>query len=86
MKHIVYDTINTCSKKIEFDLTDDQKITNLKFYSGCAGNLLAISKLVNGHDAKDIAKLLKGNKCGLRLTSCADQLALAIQGALDEKK
>ena len=85
MKHIIYHSLNTCSKKIEFDLTDDQKIINLKFYSGCPGNLLAISKLVDGHNAKEIAHLLLGNKCGFRQTSCADQLAIAINGALDEK-
>ena len=85
MKHIIYHSLNTCSKKIEFDLTDDQKIINLKFYHGCPGNLLAISKLVDGHNAKEIAQLLIGNKCGFRQTSCADQLAIAINGALYEK-
>lgn len=86
MKHIIYNTNNTCSKKIEFDLTDEQTIRNLKFHNGCPGNLSAISKLVEGHNAKDVANLLIGNRCGLRPTSCADQLAIAIQGALHEKE
>ena len=30
-------------------------------------------------DAKDVASILKGNTCGMKGTSCADQLAKAIE-------
>ena len=79
MKHIDYRTSNTCSQKLEFDLTDDNKIKNVKFYGGCNGNLKAIGKLVDGMDANDVYKLLVGNTCGYKSTSCADQLAQAIK-------
>lgn len=79
MKHVAYKTSNTCSQLIEFDLTDDNKITNLKFLGGCNGNLKAISKLVEGQDAEVIETLLAGNTCGGRPTSCADQLSRAIK-------
>ena len=46
------------------------------------GNLIAISKLVEGKDAKEVASLLEGNQCGMRGTSCADQLAKAIKSFL----
>ena len=46
MKHYTYDTVNTCSRKIEFDLTDDLKITNLVFTGGCSGNLIGIKHLI----------------------------------------
>lgn len=82
MKNFDYTPQRVCSKKINFDLDDDNKIHNVKFFGGCPGNLLAIGKLVEGKDAKEIAEILKGNDCGGRGTSCADQLAIAIEDAL----
>ena len=54
----------------------------MKFVSGCPGNLMAIGKLVEGKDPKEIIGILKGNDCAGRGTSCADQLALALESAL----
>lgn len=82
MKNFDYTPQRVCSKKINFDLDDDNKLHNVKFFGGCPGNLLAIGKLVEGKDAKEIAEILKGNDCGGRGTSCADQLAIAIEDAL----
>lgn len=67
-----------CSKKISFDIKDN-KIYNLEFVGGCPGNLLAISKLLEGKDIDETIKILKGNQCGIRGTSCADQLAIALE-------
>ncbi|MDD3841853.1 MAG: TIGR03905 family TSCPD domain-containing protein [Candidatus Izemoplasmatales bacterium] len=78
MKHITFLTKNVCSVQIDFDLTDTLQITNCHFTGGCSGNLLAISKLIENHDALSIASILKGNHCGSNSTSCADQLAIAI--------
>lgn len=69
-----------CSSKIEFDLTDGN-VSGLVFTAGCEGNLKAISKLVEGMEANRIVTLLLGNTCGLKNTSCADQLARAILAA-----
>ena len=80
---IEYEPVNVCSKKITFDI-DDGKIHNMKFFGGCPGNLSAIAKLVEGADARIVAQLLRGNQCGGRGTSCADQLALAIDSAMNE--
>ena len=38
-----------------------------------------------GDDPKDTAALLQGNDCGGRGTSCADQLAIALNGALGKQ-
>lgn len=76
--HIDYNTKGTCSVKISFDLEGDT-VHNVKFLGGCPGNLAAISKLLEGQKADYIVKTLKGNKCGNRPTSCADQLACAIE-------
>ena len=70
-----------CSRKINFDIIDG-KLPNVHFTGGCPGNLIAISKLVEGKDAKEVASLLEGNQCGMRGTSCADQLAKAIKSFL----
>ena len=82
MKNFSYTPNRVCSKKIAFDLDAQNKLHNVKFTGGCPGNLSAISKLIEGQDAKEIVKILKGNDCGGRGTSCGDQLELAIEEAL----
>ena len=80
-----YNTQGVCSSKISFDLVEE-KIYNLKFSGGCMGNLRAISKLVEGKDAKVVADVLRGNDCRGKGTSCADQLSKAIDAALIANK
>ena len=82
MEHFEFTPTGVCSRKIDFDLTSDNKITNIVFTGGCHGNLKAIAKLCEGHDANEIIKLLKGNTCGYKNTSCADQFAIALEKAL----
>ena len=76
-----YKTKGTCSQQINFEIKNNV-ISNVIFTGGCNGNLKAISKLVDGMDAKKVVEILKGNTCGFRSTSCADQLAQAIEQAL----
>jgi uncharacterized protein (TIGR03905 family) len=80
-----YLTKGTCSKKINFDI-ENEIVTNISFEGGCNGNLKAISKLCDGMNANDIIKKLKGNTCGPRPTSCADQFATALQEALNKEE
>ena len=70
-----YMTSGVCSKKIDFELDDNNKIHNVSFTGGCNGNLKAISKLVEGMDKDQVIKILEGNTCGPRPTSCASPLA-----------
>ncbi|MCR5741701.1 MAG: TIGR03905 family TSCPD domain-containing protein [Gammaproteobacteria bacterium] len=72
-----------CSRLIEFDLDENNILHNVKFTGGCPGNLRAISKLIEGKKAEDIAEILKGNVCGQRSTSCADQLSIALLKAIN---
>ena len=76
-----YTTKGTCSSRIAFDI-EDGVLSNVVFTGGCNGNLKAIGKLVEGKRADEIAALLKGNTCGMKGTSCADQLSKAIEQAL----
>lgn len=77
-----YKTKGTCSTEINFEINDGI-ISNVSFKGGCNGNLKAISKLIEGKNAADVADILKGNTCGPRKTSCADQLAQAIHSAAE---
>ncbi|MBR6407206.1 MAG: TIGR03905 family TSCPD domain-containing protein [Clostridia bacterium] len=78
-----YEPKNVCPMQISFHIEDDV-ITNISFYGGCNGNLKAISKLVDGWTVDKIEEALKGNTCGRRPTSCADQLAIAVRQAYNE--
>jgi uncharacterized protein (TIGR03905 family) len=71
-------TEGTCSSKILFDIKDG-KVKNLSFEDGCDGNLKALSILADGMDAKELVKKFKGLDCDGRGTSCADQLARALE-------
>ena len=77
-----YRTQGTCSSAISFDIDEEGKLANVVFTGGCNGNLKAIGRLVEGKDAAEIADILRGNLCGMKGTSCADQLAKAIDQAI----
>ena len=79
-----YRTSGTCSRVINFDVTDG-KVHDVSFIGGCDGNLKAIGKLVEGHDAQEVIDILKGNTCGYKSTSCGDQLARALEEALAQQ-
>lgn len=78
--HYTYKPQIVCAQQIDFDI-DGDVISNIVFTGGCNGNLKAISKLVDGWTVDKIEGVLKGNTCGRRPTSCADQLALAVRAA-----
>ena len=70
-----------CARKIDFEI-EDGKLHNVKFTGGCDGNTKAIAKLLEGADARNTVDILKGNLCGIKGTSCADQLARGIEEVL----
>ncbi len=80
-----YITKGTCSRAIHFDI-EGNKISNVRFDGGCNGNLKGIAKLVEGYTVEEISSLLQGITCGLKPTSCPDQLAKAVRQAQQETK
>ncbi len=76
-----FKTRGVCARMISFEL-EDGIVTDVSFMGGCNGNLKAIAKLVNGMKADKVIEILKGNDCGGRGTSCADQFALALEEAI----
>ena len=81
MTTIDYKTRGTCSQAIHVEL-DGETIQRVEFLGGCPGNTLGISKLVNGRNAREVIELLKGTRCGMKSTSCPDQLSKALEAAL----
>lgn len=75
-----YKTKGTCSQMIYFDL-EDGKVKNVQFLGGCNGNLKGIGQLVEGMDVDDVIARLEGTTCGMKRTSCPDQLAKALKEA-----
>ncbi len=80
-----YRTKDTCAVQIDFDMTDGI-VSNIRFLGGCNGNLKMISKLLEGRRAEEIVSACSGNTCGGRKTSCADQLAKAVQSAINQAR
>ncbi len=85
MKGYVFSPQGVCSKKIYFKLDENKNVHELVFEGGCNGNLKAIGRLVEGKNASEIAGILKGNQCGMRGTSCADQLSIALEKAVADQ-
>ena len=80
-----YATSGTCSKQIDFEL-DGNIIKNVVFLGGCNGNLKGIAKLVEGMTAEEAINRLRGICCGSKTTSCPDQLAIALEAALEKQQ
>ena len=76
-----YKTKGTCSQRILFEIIDE-KVANVQFLGGCNGNLQGISKLVEGMNVEEVIKKIEGIHCGMKPTSCPDQLAKALKEAI----
>lgn len=76
-----YKTKGTCSQRILFEI-ENGKLKNVQFIGGCNGNLQGISKLVEGMDVQDVIDRIEGIHCGMKPTSCPDQLAKALKEAM----
>lgn len=81
---INYIPTGVCAKEIQFDI-ENNKIKNVKFIGGCAGNLQAIGILIDGMSIDEVIKKFKGNLCR-NGTSCTDQLAQALEKSKQEYK
>lgn len=75
-----YKTKGTCSRAILFDI-EDNKVRNVQFIGGCNGNLKGIGSLVEGMDVDEVIARVEGISCGMKSTSCPDQLAKALKEA-----
>lgn len=75
-----YNTQGVCSKCIYFDI-EDNKLKNVSYLGGCNGNLKGIAALIEGMDVDTVIERVQGTTCGMKKTSCPDQLAKALIAA-----
>ncbi|MGP1587131.1 MAG: TIGR03905 family TSCPD domain-containing protein [Treponemataceae bacterium] len=78
----------TCAVEISFDLEKEADgkaiVKDVNFVGGCSGNTKGIASLVEGMNAQDVIERCKGIKCGMRSTSCPDQLSRALTDAIEK--
>ena len=79
-----YNNKGTCSVRTVVELNDDHTIKSVQVLGGCDGNLKGIAKLLPGMKAEDAIARMEGTTCGRKPTSCPDQIAQALKGALAE--
>ena len=70
------------SSALQYDITDDGRVTGIRFAGGCPGNLEAVARLAEGLPAEAVISRLEGIQCGSKPTSCPDQLARALKREL----
>lgn len=74
-----------CSRKIDV-VIEDGVIQSVKFTGGCNGNTQGVAALARGMKVEDYIARCKGIDCAGRGTSCPDQLAQALEEALEAMK
>ena len=79
MAHFEYTPKGVCSRKIILDINEDNSIEKLEVIGGCNGNLKGISALVKGEQVDHVIERLDGVLCGMKPTSCPDQIAQALK-------
>ena len=79
-----YNNKGTCSVRTVVELNDDHTIKSVQILGGCDGNLKGIASLLQGMRVEDAIERMKGIRCGMRPTSCPDQLAEALTEALEQ--
>ena len=72
-----YKTRGVCSNETRFEI-EDNKVKNMMVIGGCHGNLQGLSALVEGMDVDEVIQRLKGIRCGMKDTSCPDQMSKAL--------
>lgn len=78
MRKYVYQPKGVCSKLMEFEIEND-RIKSLKVTGGCSGNLRGISSILREKSVDEVIEAFDGIQCGVRPTSCPDQIAQALK-------
>lgn len=73
-----------CSRLIEVEIDSEGVVRGVQFVGGCAGNTQGVAALAKGRKAEEVVTILKGIDCRGKGTSCPDQLACALERALEQ--
>ena len=79
---ISYKPKGVCSRMIHVEV-EVGVVKSVEFIGGCSGNTQGVSRLAEGRPVEEVVELLGGIRCGMKSTSCPDQLALALAQARD---
>ena len=79
-----YTPTGVCAKQIDVEINEEvPTISGVLIVGGCPGYSAALSKLLVGMDARNAVDMLQGVKCGTKQSSCAAEVAKALQACLD---
>lgn len=81
--HFEFTPRGVCSRHIDIEL-DGNTVKSVRFEGGCSGNLQGIGKLIAGMDIDEAISRLSGIRCGMKATSCPDQLSVALKQAKEQ--
>lgn len=76
-----YKPKGVCARQIEFEI-EDNKVKSVKFIGGCAGNTVGVAHLIEGMDVDEAIRRTENIPCGMKGTSCPDQLSRALKEAI----
>lgn len=83
-KQFIYYPMGVCSRQFDITLSDDGTIIeSVTITGGCAGNTQGVAALAKGRPTSEVIALLKGIDCRGKGTSCPDQLAQALEKAVE---
>lgn len=75
---MIYNLKGVCARQVEIECENDI-VTKVNFYGGCMGNTQGVARLCEGMKIDDVINRLSGINCGMKGTSCPDQLANALK-------
>lgn len=78
MDRITYKTKGVCSRSIDIDV-EDGVILRVEYHGGCHGNTQGVAALAKGMKVTEAIERLEGIRCGMKSTSCPDQLSQALK-------
>lgn len=85
MNSYIYKTKGVCSREIHIEIDENNVITGARYVGGCSGNTQGVAALVKGMTVDEAINRLSGIKCGMKSTSCPDQLAIALTQIKENK-
>lgn len=78
-----YTPTGVCSRQMTVEI-ENGMIRHVDILGGCNGNLKGIASLLQGMRVEDAIARMEGIRCGMRPTSCPDQLSIALRQALEQ--
>ena len=82
---IQYTPRGVCARAFQIEV-EDGKVQSVQVQGGCSGNLQGVAALLKGMPVEEAIRRMEGIRCGMKQTSCPDQLAQALKTVQDSVK